>query len=157
METRKRYAVLALVFVTIIILYSLMMSPEEEPNFKRRVDKMIEQHPAATGKVFAAEKIRTYEETKQSSRQETKQFNENENERKLNFEEKMCEKWGVLTTISSPTEAVRRFLYKPDWCIVVVGDLEKPKVSPIKYLRTQSNTMLTDNSGWSYSFVITKA
>jgi hypothetical protein len=40
-----------------------------------------------------------------------------------------CDKWGVMTTISSPpTEAVRRFFYKRDWCIVVVADLNKPKV-----------------------------
>lgn len=40
-----------------------------------------------------------------------------------------CDNWGVMTTINSPpTEAVRRFLYKPDWCIVVVSDLNKPKV-----------------------------
>jgi len=29
---------------------------------------------------------------------------------------------------SPPTEAVRRFFYKQDWCVVVVGDLNKPKV-----------------------------
>ena len=42
-----------------------------------------------------------------------------------------CTKWGVVTTIFSPPyqEAVRRFLYRTDWCIVVVGDKDKPKVS----------------------------
>ena len=42
-----------------------------------------------------------------------------------------CTKWGVVTTIFSPPnqEAVRRFLYRTDWCIVVVGDIDKPKVS----------------------------
>ena len=38
-----------------------------------------------------------------------------------------CSQSGVLTTIFSPTETVRRFLYKPDWCIVVVGDANGPK------------------------------
>jgi hypothetical protein len=45
-----------------------------------------------------------------------------------------CEKWGVMTTINAPpSEAVRRFLYKLDWCIVVVADLTKPKVTKTSY------------------------
>ena len=42
---------------------------------------------------------------------------------------KLCDKWGVMTTISAMSESVRRFLYKLDWCVIVVGDLEKPDVS----------------------------
>ena len=37
-------------------------------------------------------------------------------------------KWGVVTTIFKPSEAVRRFLYRKDWCVVIVGDENKPKV-----------------------------
>ena len=42
-----------------------------------------------------------------------------------------CTKWGVVTTIFAPPkqEAVRRFLYRKDWCVVVVGDKNRPKVS----------------------------
>lgn len=40
-----------------------------------------------------------------------------------------CRKWGVVTTIFAPQEAVRRFLYRQDWCIIVVGDKDRPKVS----------------------------
>ena len=39
-----------------------------------------------------------------------------------------CTKWGVVTTIFAPSESVRRFLYRHDWCVVVVGDQDKPKV-----------------------------
>ena len=35
-------------------------------------------------------------------------------------------KWAVLTTVQSPTEAVRRFIYKEHWCLIVVGDWEMP-------------------------------
>ena len=38
-----------------------------------------------------------------------------------------CEKWGVLTTIFEPSEAVRRMLYLTDWCLVIVGDKGKPE------------------------------
>ena len=38
-----------------------------------------------------------------------------------------CKKWAVVTTIfSPPSEAVRRLLYRKEWCIVVVGDKDKP-------------------------------
>ena len=38
-----------------------------------------------------------------------------------------CKKWAVVTTIfSPPSEAVRRLLYRKEWCIVVVGDRNKP-------------------------------
>ena len=33
-----------------------------------------------------------------------------------------CEFWGVLTSNGRITEGIRRFLYKPNWCIVVVED-----------------------------------
>ena len=41
-----------------------------------------------------------------------------------------CTKWGVVTTIfpTPKQEAVRRFLYREDWCVVVVGDKNNPKV-----------------------------
>ena len=37
-----------------------------------------------------------------------------------------CSKWGVLTTIFPPSEAVRRLLYS-DWCLIVIGDKKGPK------------------------------
>ena len=45
-----------------------------------------------------------------------------------------CTKWGVVITIFAPPkqEAVRRFLYREDWCVVVVGDKNKPKVQSFK-------------------------
>ena len=38
-----------------------------------------------------------------------------------------CTKWGVVTTIfEPPSEAVRRFLYRKHWCVVVIGDKGMP-------------------------------
>ncbi len=46
-----------------------------------------------------------------------------------NCTENCCKKWAVVTTIfSPPQEAVRRLLYRKEWCVVVVGDQGKPKV-----------------------------
>ena len=41
-----------------------------------------------------------------------------------------------MTTIFPPSESVRRFLYKDDWCIVVVADLNKPEVFESLFLFT---------------------
>ena len=48
---------------------------------------------------------------------------------KKNFCCRGCKKWGVVTTIygSTPSEAIRRFLYRrKKWCVVVVGDKGTP-------------------------------
>lgn len=50
---------------------------------------------------------------------------ENGMKRDTKFNE--CENWGVMTTIFSPSEAVRRFLYLHQWCLVIVGDLKSPQ------------------------------
>ena len=47
--------------------------------------------------------------------------------RKKKISNHPCTKWGVVTTIFKPSEAVRRFLYRQDWCVVIVGDEGKPK------------------------------
>ena len=41
----------------------------------------------------------------------------------------LCTHWAVVTTVFTPSEAVRRFLYRSkdfNWCVVVVGDKDKP-------------------------------
>jgi len=79
-------------------------------------------------------KIRNYEESEQNENLEEnpKSYRVLDDEPLKNVDFKQCEKWGVLTTILPVSEAVRKFLYKLDWCIVVVGDLEKPQVSSKK-------------------------
>lgn len=39
----------------------------------------------------------------------------------------MSENWAVVTTINSLTEAVRKIVVLKKWCIVIVGDLNRPK------------------------------
>ena len=100
---------------------------EHAPNF----EDFSSFQSAATGSTFSGEKIRNFTDfafhRSQNNIPSAQVFDE-----KTNFETGHtgdCDKWGVMTTISSPpTEAVRRFLYMKDWCVVVVGDLNKPKV-----------------------------
>lgn len=40
----------------------------------------------------------------------------------------ICEQWCVVTTINEPTEAVLQHAkFKPDWCLIVVGDIKSPE------------------------------
>ena len=100
--------------------------PEPLPALLPDTAREADFQSAATGSQFTGEKFRTFTEyifrdaaeagnlIRSSSNPET---------------DKNCDKWGVMTTITSPpTEAIRRFLYKPDWCVVVVADLNKPNV-----------------------------
>ena len=83
-------------------------------------------HSAATsGKEFSGERFRTFTH---------RVFNNNKPLRKVtphkNINQRNCTKWAVVTTIfSPPQESVRRLLYRLDWCVVVVGDKDKPQVS----------------------------
>ena len=47
----------------------------------------------------------------------------------------------MVTTIFGPTESVRRFLYRKDWCIVIVGDKDKPKDYKFEYSTFGSNVV----------------
>ena len=98
--------------------------PALEPGLRQ---EGAEFQSAATGSQFTGEKIRTF--TDYFFRDGAKARDLVRSSRTENSETKNCDKWGVMTTITSPpTEAIRRFLYKPDWCVVVVADLNKPKV-----------------------------
>ena len=81
---------------------------------------------ATSGKEFSGEKFRTFPNHR-------RKFTDNQLVKKVkrnDYHSKNCTKWAVVTTIfSPPQESVRRFLYRPDWCVVVVGDKNKPKVS----------------------------
>ena len=82
-----------------------------------------EKPDATSGKIFANEKIRTFDVAKLIFGGGNKT---NIDQGEIEVEDK-CEKWGVTTTIfSPPSETIRRFLYRPNWCIVIVGD-EKTK------------------------------
>ena len=75
-----------------------------------------------SGQEFSGEKIRSFNGAKKFENVE-KWIGKKPQPSKWN-----CEKWGVVTTIFPPSESVRRFLYRKDWCVVVVGDKDKPKV-----------------------------
>jgi hypothetical protein len=87
------------------------------------LEDVISFHSAATGDQFSGKKIRTFDQNSD------KIPNAELFSKKSYLKRPACDKWGVMTTISSPpSEAVRRFLYMTDWCVVVVSDFKKPEV-----------------------------
>ena len=98
---------------------------QRKSKVSKNVDHINEPcHSAATsGKEFSGERFRTF----------TPRVFKNKPVRKVahkNINQRNCTKWAVVTTIfSPPQESVRRLLYRLDWCVVVVGDKDKPQVS----------------------------
>jgi len=79
---------------------------------------------SSTGKVFGGEKIRDFSNP-MANLKETSISSE-----QLPFENDFrakCNKWGVVTTIFDPTEAISRVSNLPEWCLVVVADTKTPK------------------------------
>ena len=75
-----------------------------------------------SGQEFNGKRFRTFQGVKRFENAEDLEVKQ---QRKSKWN---CSKWGVVTTIFPPSESVRRFLYRDDWCVVVVGDKDKPQV-----------------------------
>ena len=92
-----------------------------------------------SGHEFSGEKCRTFKSERKFQNSVTLL---GKNPRKSKWK---CVKWGVMTTIFSPSESVRRFLYRKDWCVVVVGDSNKPKVSLFTTLKLELPSFETEH------------
>jgi hypothetical protein len=79
---------------------------------------------ATSGIVFSGDKIREFDNAKIRFKGKSIKRLNSINTRDVEFLKRFnCSKWGVVTTIfDPPSEAVRRFLYRKNWCVVVVGD-----------------------------------
>ena len=101
-----------------------MHNPMCKTNSERRIQPLKVQN-AASGRVFSGEKIRWFDRTKAKfNRKSIPVYSQMPYKYKGRFN---CSKWGVVTTIfEPPSEAIRRFLYRKNWCVVVVGDRGMP-------------------------------
>ena len=100
---------------------------EGEKSEKDPKSKMENLFSAATsGKEFSGDRIRTFPKNHRKFAGTNLKWN---NRVMKMSSPRNCTKWAVVTTIfSPPQESVRRFLYRLDWCIVIVGDKSKPQV-----------------------------
>ena len=73
---------------------------------------------AATGQTFTGKQVRNFpaEQFKFAF------FDSSKQNHKITTMEPSCERWGVMTTIFKPSEALRRWVRVEGWCLVIVGD-----------------------------------
>ena len=84
-------------------------------------DKGIEATSSSTGILFKNKKIRSYDGNK--NRFFYGQLSSNLDVQKLTND---CQRWGVVTTIFDPNEAIVRVATLPFWCLVIVPDNKTP-------------------------------
>ena len=103
---------------------------EVEKSEKYHESKMENLYSAATsGKEFSGDRVRTFPKNRRKFTDDMNFELKNNHVMMKMSNTRNCTKWAVVTTIfSPPQESVRRFLYRLDWCIVIVGDKSKPKV-----------------------------
>lgn len=112
---QKRQAVrLCAAVVCLVIGYNVFISDKSK---SIRANKPIQGQSDSTGFVFKGDIVRRYDG-------ERIIFNDKISKSSTNSAS--CTKWGVMTTIFAPSEAVRRFIYLHHWCLVVVGDVQSP-------------------------------
>ena len=88
---------------------------------------------AATGYTFTGEAIRTFpsDQLKFASPSKTRPARA-----RL---DPWCARWGVVTTIFEPSEAVHRWVKVEGWCLVIVGDRKSPKVYDTRWKPGEGN------------------
>ena len=111
-----------LLFTAIMVL-SVLYSFKKAPRQFYWTDKRLKEDvnflgtlEASTGNVFSGDKTRAF------PRAHIQFKNVSFGEIKPRLIPSECKKWGVLTTINAPSEALRRFMYQKEWCVVVVLD-----------------------------------
>ena len=94
------------------------------------IDKDLKQkkNRVTSGKEFTGQKIRRYLINEMMFKEKSFSKISGEDQKILEDNKKYtCDKWGVMTTIFyPPSEAVRRFMYRKEWCLVIVGDKGRP-------------------------------
>ena len=103
-------------------------------NIESIISNVQNQNLVTSGKLFKGDIVRKFprgdikfagKTAPRLNNDEIDLLNKHRSEFKYN-----CDKWGVVTTIfEPPSEAVRRLMYRKDWCVVVAGDKGKPSLN----------------------------
>ena len=110
-----------------------LLSDSEKEDVKNVIHNVQKQNLVTSGKLFKGEKIREFprQDIKFAGKSDPILNGSEINLLKLQQSKNKynCDKWGVVTTIfEPPSEAVRRLMYRKDWCVVVAGDKGKPSL-----------------------------
>ncbi|CAJ1939606.1 unnamed protein product [Cylindrotheca closterium] len=103
---------------------------------------------SSTGTVFKGEKLRDFSHPKALLQKTISHAITDPLPFKNDFKGK-CTKWGVVTTIFDPTEAISRVSKLPEWCLVVVADTKTPDDYMEKF-----KTLLGGSEGSTFFFLV---
>ena len=106
-----------------------------------QIASFVTSSRVTSGQEFQGGKIRRFPETNKVL------FDRKINSATLQSSVANCTKWGVITTIFQPSEALQRFTFRTDWCLVIVADVLTPKVNILKNC-TDSQCNITDTFEW---------
>lgn len=105
---------------------------------------------SATGTTFENKRIRTFkhhEQNEQSNVGVGENENMNMNMPTIPSMTKHCKRWGVVTTIFDPNEAITRIVEMPSWCLVIVPDTKTPTDYMEKLNKIQKQNQDKDTPG----------
>ena len=110
-----------------------VLSEKAKGDIESIISNVQNQNLVTSGKLFKGDIVRKFPQgdikfagktAPRLNNDEIDLLNKHRSEFKYN-----CDKWGVVTTIfEPPSEAVRRLMYRKDWCVVVAGDKGKPSL-----------------------------
>ena len=110
-----------------------VLSEKDKESIENIISNVQTQNLVTSGKLFKGDKVRKFPRGNIKFVGKTAPRLKNDeidvlNKHRSEFEYN-CDKWGVVTTIfEPPSEAVRRLMYRKDWCVVVAGDKGKPSL-----------------------------
>ena len=124
-----RLTVLAAFALVLIYNYEYTRSGVNRPTYSPGVDRRSRESQM-TGRAFSGKATRRF-----TDKRKFEYFKHLNHPTSLKASEKspVCNRWGVVTTIFEPSEAVRRQVRLEGWCLVVIAD----KISVKEY-----------NTGW---------
>ena len=111
-------------------------SPENRNSAPEQATNILDHKSAATGYTFTGEAIRTFPSEELKFASLTVPSKTEPGRKKL---DPWCARWGVVTTIFEPSEAVRRWVRVEGWCLVIVGDKKSPKVYETRWSPGEGN------------------
>lgn len=110
-------------------------------------DAILHDINSSSGSTFQNEKIRTWINT-------THSYDKNHGHT-FQIPESManhCKRWGVVTTIFNPNEAITRVADMPSWCLVIVPDTK----TPVDYMDKLERLLLQNDNGVRKSTTLEK-
>lgn len=123
------------------IVKVILEKTTSEVKVNQILDKPVFAGLANTGKKFLGERIREFPPMKRAFTANRLPLTKIDRRG-----ERACAKWAVLTTVFSPSEAVRQFAYRPDWCVVVVGDHDLPAEPYVVPTTAENNVFFLDRA-----------